>query len=271
MKGSKKSYPQMIGEIVKSERNKRGMSQKRFYEFLFPGGYWDDKGIKSKMHDIEHGQYKFIDPEFLQALHDKCNIGMDYIFGYETEFPNHENEQASKYTGLSSETIEILHELAVAKNTPIPESESDMNDEEFECICKIKSNKQEADWILKILEVLLSEDLDKGDTYPNYNILFDLYMIAVVKPAELRGVTTDSLKGEYGLREISDNTKDLFMDSLSMTDSFGGLHTINVDKIHQQIWKDKLSIDVERFISIAQNYFASNYSNEESTNSLFKV
>ena len=262
MKGSKKSYPQIIGETVKAERAKRKMSQKSFYEFLFPGSYWDDKGVKSKMHDIEHGKTKFIDPAFLQALHDKCNLGMDYIFGFETEFPNHENEQASAYTGLNSKTVEILHELEAAKDASIPEFEPGMSDEEYKHICEMRSDKQEAEWILKILEVLLSEDIDKGETYPNYNILFDLYMVSVVKPAKLRGVPVDSLKGEYGLREISEQTKELNMDFLNMTDSFGGLHTINVDKIHQQIWKDKLYLDVERFITTAQMYFARSCSSD---------
>ena len=161
MEGSKNPYLVKIGEIVKAERNKRKMSQKAFYEFLFPGDYWDDKGIRSKMHDIEHGVVKFIDPVFLQALHDKCNLGMDYIFGFETEFPNHENEQASAYTGLSSKTVEILHELEVAKDASIPELEPEMSDEDYKRLCKMRSDKQEADWILKIFEVLLSEDLDK--------------------------------------------------------------------------------------------------------------
>lgn len=271
MKGSKNPYLVKIGETVKAERNKRKMSQKAFYEFLFPGDYWDDKGIRSKMHDIEHGVVKFIDPVFLQALHDKCNLGMDYIFGFETEFPNHENEQASAYTGLSSKTVEILHELEVAKDASIPELESEMSDEDYERLCKMRNDKQEADWILKILEVLLSEDLDKGKTYPNYNILFDLYMISVVKPATLRGVPVDSLKGEYGLLEISEQTKELYVDSLNMTDSFGGLHTIDIDKLHQQIWKDKLNSDIEHFALIAREYFSKHSSNEKSSNSLFKI
>lgn len=264
MKGGKNPYLVKIGEAVKAERTKRKMSQTAFYTFLFPGVYWDDKSIKSKMHDIEHGDYKFIDPVFLQALHDKCNLGMDYLFGFETEFPNHENEQASAYTGLSSKTVEILHELEVAKDASIPDLEPDMSDEEYKHICKMRNDKQEADWILKILEVLLSEDLDKGDTYPNYNILFDLYMISVVKPAKLRGVPMDSLKGDDGLLEISKHTKELDMDNLHMKDTFGVLHTININKIHQQIWKDKLNVDIERFASIARSYFSKNTSCDKS-------
>ena len=130
MESAKINHLKQIGDCVKRERNKRKMNQLEFYRFLYPGSNLANEGIKSYMNDIENAKRKKIDPDFLLELHEKCDLGMDYIFGYETEFPNHESENASNYTGLSVETIELLHKLALAKKAEIPSLEPGMNDED---------------------------------------------------------------------------------------------------------------------------------------------
>lgn len=273
MKGGKIYYPTRIGDCVKRERKKRKMNQKEFHALIYPGSNLVNESIKSYMNDIENGKRKKIDPDFLLELHDKCDLSMDYIFGYETEFPNHESENASNYTGLSVETIELLHKLALAKKVEIPSLESGMNDEDYEKRCNMLNDKQEADWILKIIEVLLTEDMEtKEGSLPNFNILFDLYMIAVMRPAVIKGIELNSVEENDGLMQISEKYKDLYVDSLYMKDTFGMSHTIDMDKVHQQVWKDKLNDDVKRFISLAQEYFSktNDVEKESSNNRLFK-
>ena len=255
--GSKILYLERMGECVKRERKTRKMNQIEFYQYLFPECPLTNESIKSYMNDIENAKRKTIDPDFLLALHEKCNLGMDYVFGYETEFPNHENENACNYTGLSVKTIELLHELAVDVSATIPPLESCKSDEEWEQRCKMLDAKQGAEWILRILEVLLTEDIERTEgTYPNFKILFDLYMMAVMQPQKLNGVPVDSLKQDAGLKDISYNSKEIYMDSLFVKDSFNFVHRIDVDKVHQQIWKEQLIVDIERFIPVAKKYFS---------------
>ena len=261
--GSKISYIDAIGTTVKNERTKKKMKQIEFYNFLFPNNGLDLKNTKSKMHDIEKGERKTIDPDLLYALHNKCNLGMDYIFGYETVFPNHENENACKYTGLSVETIELLHELAEAQRACVPPLVPDMSNEEFSKRCEILDKKQEAEWILNIIEMLLTEDIDnENESYPNYNILFDLYMLSVAKPEKIYGITRDYTdEDELCIKQILSKSKELYIDSLSMRDSFGVGHVLDIYKIHQQIWKEKLNTDIDRFISMVQNHIVNKQSN----------
>ena len=268
MQGGKIPYLDKMANCVKDERRKRGLSQINFYKYLFPERNLSDESIKSYMNDIEKANRKMIDPDLLHALHEKCNLGMDYVFGYETEFPNHESENACKYTGLSVETVELLNKLAMAKKAEIPPLEAGMSDEDYKRRCNVLNDKQEADWILKIVEVM---DTSEG-TLPNYNILFDLYMMAVMRPAALRGIELNSVGDDEGLMQLSRKYKDLYVDSLYIKDTFGISHTINMDQVHQQIWRDKLNDDVKRFISIAQEYFSKkcDAENESSQNRLFK-
>ena len=273
MKDDKISYLERIGAIVKIERDSRDMSQIDFYNFLFPGNKLLTENIKSKMNDIERAKRKTIDPDFLLALHEKCNLGMDYIFGYETEFPNHENENACAYTGLSIETIELLHGLALAQNEERPSLNVDMSDADYEHRCMLISNKQEAEWILSMIEVLLTQDNSTDGTYPNYKVLFDLYMMAVMKPNNLKGVVLGSVGEDAGLAQVSREYKELYMDSLYMNDSFGGFHQIDIERIHQQIWKETLITDIERFIPAAKKYYSKKHGDADklSNKKLFEV
>lgn len=274
MEGGKIPYLEKIGECVKNERTKLKLSQVKFYKKLFPERNLSVESIKSYMNDIEKANRKSIDPDLLLALHEKCNLSMDNIFGYETEYPNHENENACKYTGLSVETIELLHRLVLAKQADIRPLKPGMSDNEYKQRCDAINDKQEAEWILKIVELLLSEDIEtKRGTFPNYNILFDLYMIAVVKPESLKGVLLNTVGEKDGLVEMSTKYRDLYLDGLYMKDSFGVSHTIDVDSFHQQYWKDKLNVDVGNFISIAQEYFSKkeNKSEKNEKNRIFDV
>ena len=266
MTGGKILYLEKIGDCVKTERTNRKMSQIKFYKYLYPDSNLTNESIKSYMNDIEKAKRKTIDPDFLLALHEKCNLGMDYVFGYETEFPNHENENASNYTGLSVQTIELLHELAKSVTAEIPALEECEGKEDWERRCKLISDKQGAEWILRIIEVLLTEDVETSEgSYPNYSILFDLYMMAIMKPERINGVVVESDRKMGDLMSNPNKSKEIDMNSLFMKDSFGFLHTIQIDEVHQQIWKDKLKADIERFIPVARKYFSEKIISNEIT------
>ena len=102
-----------------------------------------------------------------------------------------------------------------------------------------------------ILEALLNEGRSEED-YANFSILFDLYMIAVVKPEKLHGIRLNEVNKEDDFMQIIGKSEELYVDSLTMSDSFGVAHSIDIDKIHQQIWKNKLNSDVEKFITTIQ-------------------
>lgn len=269
--GGKIDYLEQIADTVTKERKKRKMSQISFFNFLFPDNGLDEKNIKSKMNDIENSKRKTIDPDFLKALHEKCNLSMDYIFGYERIYPNHDNKTSCCYTGLSVDTVELLNKLAVAIKQDVPPIESNMSDEAYKYRIEVLSRKQEAEWVLKILEVLLTEDIDiNNGTYANYNILFDLYMMSIMKPTGLRGIELNPEDEDFGLLELSSKYKDLYLDSLYVLDSFGGCQNININTVHQQVWKNKLNSDLEKFIPVAQKYFSkSSRMSPESNNRLF--
>lgn len=252
--GGENYYLTMIGDTVVRERKKRNMTQKEFYEFLFPDSNLDDKSIKSWMNNVEHGRRKTIDPDLLYHLHEKCNLGMDNIFGYETEFPNHENKNACRYTGLSATAAELLHKFAVAFSAePLPLEEC-KNDEDYKQRCQALSDKQEAEWILMVLELLLSEDYKSSDqTLPNYSILFDLYMLSVTEPERLNGIIKGTVCADDGLMDVAGKYEELYVDSLYMHDSFGFSHQVKIDEVHQQIWKNHLYRDIDRLISIIES------------------
>ncbi|MBO4591556.1 MAG: hypothetical protein J5684_03215, partial [Eubacterium sp.] len=205
--------------------------------------------------DIEKANRKTVDPDLLQNLHDKCNLSMDYIFGYETEFPNYENKNACIYSGLSIDSIELLHSFALAKNEYIPPLETLLSEEEIKKRDNKISKKNEAEWILTILEVLLNTVNENNDSYLCSNILFDLYMIAVVRTANLQGIRAGMVSEDDDNFQIMNKSENLYIDSITMIDTFGASHKLEIDKIHKQIWKNRLYNDIEKFISLIQDKY----------------
>ena len=99
-----------LGEKVVKERTKKKMNQVDFYRYLFPDSDKEDETIKKKMNKIENAKQRSIDFEFVNVLCEKCDLSIDYLFGRQTEFKNHQSEFVNSYTGLSANSIEQLHE-----------------------------------------------------------------------------------------------------------------------------------------------------------------
>ena len=199
------------------------------------------------MNALEKGKRETVDYELLFAIHDKCELSMDYLFGYETEFPNYDNKQASEYTGLNPDTITYLHKLCCDKNAEVSSFSPQMSHEERIKKCLMLDRKKEAEWILKIIEVLLYEKKEEDVSDDNYSLLFDLYMMSVTSPQKIYGIPleeTNKEKEEF-LKFFKPR---LDPHSISMTDTFGGTHSVDIDKIYRQIWKNNLNDHLDSFI-----------------------
>ena len=249
MKTEEKCHLYKLGEIVRQERKKRDMNQIDFYKFLFPDNDYNDENIKKKMNALENGKNTNANYELLFALHDKCELSMDYLFGFETKYPNYENKEACTYTGLSTETIQSLHTFSSALHNSIPEPDAEMSRETFIERDSLISKKNEAAWILKMIDLLFYEDNSSNkNPSSNLKILHDLYMLSVAIPKAIWGTPEDSSDEVDDLGFGLNNSIPLVSNSLVMTDTFGGARSIDINKIHRQIWKDCLVKDLDVFI-----------------------
>ncbi len=250
MKNEYKSHLIHLGKVVKQERKKRKMTQTEFYEFLFPDNDEEELNVKKKMNYIENAKWVEVKYELLLALNEKCELSMDYLLGFENKYPNHDNKFACLYTGLSVETINLLHRLSKAKNADIPPLSSHMDEQQRKKRCQIFSEKMEADWILKISDLLFFEGKDKkGRELSNLKLLFDLYMISVSKPERLFGLPIGTVNKDDDCIDISYKNKELYFDSLLLSDSFDVTHSLDIEEVYQQIWRNRLERDLEEFIA----------------------
>ena len=81
-------------------------------------------------------------------------------------------------------------------------------------------------------------------------------MLSVIKPERIFGITRDYTDEDLSIEQVFNKSRELYITSLSMQDSFGLGHTIDINKIHQQIWKERLAADIERFIAMVQDYIS---------------
>lgn len=261
MKCNEKHSLIALGKLIQSERNKRNMSQTKFYRFLFPLSVREDDNIRRIMREIEHGERKTVDYEFLIALHDKCELSMDYLFGYETEYPTHENKHVCEYTGLSAHTVDILHSYALWNNIDIPDATNEMSDEELKARCINLSQKIESKWILNILDLLFTEQKNKKKTmFPNMKILHEMYMMCASVPESVWGAILEEVELAKTGQFLLDRTHEIKMDSLYMEDSFHAINPINIVELHQRMWRERLMNDLDKLADQVRETAAKNMS-----------
>ena len=192
------SYLISLGEKVVEERTKKKMNQVDFYRYLFPDSDKEDETIKKKMNKIENAKQRSIDFEFVNVLCEKCDLSIDYLFGRQTEFKNHQSEFVNSYTGLSANSIEQLHEwkknLEDNVNTRIltdgywHTGESDIDpDDLFDRAHK----KKEAQHFIEIINYLFEDgeykNNKKNEKYSNLSILYSIYDMCISKPKRIMG------------------------------------------------------------------------------------
>ena len=240
-----------LGDKVRSLRKRKKMNQVTFYRDLYPEKVLEEENIKKKMNAIENGTRKTVDYDFLFRLCDKYEVSLDYLFGFETEYPNYENKAVSNYTGLSSEAVGQLHFWSKYKDKDIPEISSDMSEKQFKEWALEKTRKGEAQWILDITSKLLEKKgvKDKKSGIADLSILYDIYMMSLEPPETITGIPEEIAKGDMEYMQKIYQAEKISTESISFRDSMGEIHSIDIGAVNQQIWKERLLKDIDVFIS----------------------
>ena len=237
-----------MGDRIRSIRKKNAkLNQVSFYRVLFPEKDLQDENIKKKMNKIENGKIKEIDFDLLLRLHEKYDVSVDYLLGYETEYTDYENKAASLYTGLSSGAIKQLHSWKKDRQIDNNKISTGSNDEIKELIYK-RNQRNEADRMLKIINRLL-EPCDDNRKSSGLNVLFDIYMMSISPSDTVLGIPEELAKSNLSLIDRAASAIRISADSLSFSDGSGGIRNIDIGAISRQIWKEQLVNDIECFLS----------------------
>lgn len=172
-----------LGDFVRNQRKNMKMNQIIFYKYLFPEKNLNDENIKKKMNSIENGKGKEMNYELLFRLREKFDVSIDYLLGFEIEYPNYENKAACEYTGLKPETIKQLHFWSKYLMMNEPEAEVDMTDNQLEELYLKKTRISEAKWIFEITNMLFQpkSQTDIKEGISDLTVLYDLYMMSFDK------------------------------------------------------------------------------------------
>lgn len=244
-----------LGEFVYEKRKNLKMNQVTFYKYLFPEKNLEDENIKKKMNAIENGKGKELNYELLFRLHDKFDLSLDYLFGFETEYPNYDNKAACNYTGLGPESIRQLHFWSKYLTKEDPVYSKDMTKQQHKDYCKEKDRIAEAKWIFAIMNALLQPKSaeDKKDGISDLSILYDIYMMMTNDIKRISGIPLDIANSNIPWRQKISSSVTLDPDALYFTDSMKETHTVNISEINRKIWEERLLRDIDIMIQYLRN------------------
>lgn len=240
-----------MGEKIRKIRKSNHLNQTQFYRKLFPEKDLQDENIKKKMYKIENGLRKEVDYELLFRIREVFDVSLDYLFGYETEYPNYENEAASNYTGLSSEAISQLHYWSKYKGDKVAIIPENATDDERKELFKELSNRNEAKWILNIASKLFEHKSEEDEKVgiSDLSILYDIYMMTLDPPDYICGFSDEPIPENASLDEKFSRTIRMSSDAISFSDKMGEIHIMNIKDINQKIWEERLLEDAKEFAS----------------------
>jgi len=240
-----------LGDFVRNQRKNMKMNQIIFYKYLFPEKNLNDENIKKKMNSIENGKGKEMNYELLFRLREKFDVSIDYLLGFEIEYPNYENKAACEYTGLKPETIKQLHFWSKYLMMNEPEAEVDMTDNQLEELYLKKTRISEAKWIFEITNMLFQpkSQTDIKEGISDLTVLYDLYMMSFDKTKKIVGIPLDIANSGLSWFDQVGNNIALDPESLSFADSMNEIHTVNIKEITRKIWEERLLKDINIMIS----------------------
>lgn len=240
-----------LGDFVRNQRKNMKMNQIIFYKYLFPEKNLNDENIKKKMNSIENGKGKEMNYELLFRLREKFDVSIDYLLGFEIEYPNYENKAACEYTGLKPETIKQLHFWSKYLMMNEPEVEVDMTDNQLEELYLKKTRISEAKWIFEITNLLFQpkSQTDIKEGISDLTVLYDLYMMSFDKTKKIVGIPLDIANSGLSWFDQVGNNIALDPESLSFADSMNEIHTVNIKEITRKIWEERLLKDINIMIS----------------------
>lgn len=250
-KMEKNLHLEKLGDFVRNQRKNMKMNQIIFYKYLFPEKNLNDENIKKKMNSIENGKGKEMNYELLFRLREKFDVSIDYLLGFEIEYPNYENKAACEYTGLKPETIKQLHFWSKYLMMNEPEAEVDMTDNQLEELYLKKTRISEAKWIFEITNLLFQpkSQTDIKEGISDLTVLYDLYMMSFDKTKKIVGIPLDIANSGLSWFDQVGNNIALDPESLSFADSMNEIHTVNIKEITRKIWEERLLKDINIMIS----------------------
>ena len=240
-----------MGEKIYRIRKEQRMNQVDFYRDLFPEKDLEDENIKKKMNAIENGKNKRADYELLFRIREKYDVSLDYLFGFETEYPSYENKAASMYTGLSSEAVGQLHYWCRYKGRKVPELYPGMTERQIRAINNESVLSRESEWILFITSKLLEKKSEKDEKtgIADLSVLYDIYMMSLEPPKTLLGIPEEILTKQLSFEDKIGHTVRVSANTVSYIDEMGEIHQVDIRKMNQQVWKERLIKDLEVFIT----------------------
>ena len=202
------------------------------------------------MNAIENGKNKKADFDLLFRLHEKYDVSLDYLFGYETEYVNYENQATSKYTGLSGEAIEQLHFWSKCRDEKMPELPDNITDTDYKDYINHLNLINESKWILDTASKLFEKkyEKDEKDGIADLSILYDIYMLSLDTPETVMGISEEIANSKMPLLEKAANGIRIAANSIFYSDGMNEVHKIDIAEINKQIWKDRLIKDIDMFI-----------------------
>lgn len=244
-----------LGEFVWKTRKDMKMTQIEFYRYLFPEKSLDDENIKKKMNVIENGKGKNLNYEFLFRLHERFDLSIDCLFGFETEYPNYENKAACKYTGLEPEAIRQLHFWNKYLNMDESLLENAITTDNNKILFVEKNRINEAKWIFEILNMILQpkSNEERKDGISDLSILYDIFMMVTSEIEKVVGIPMEVMGSNLSWNEKMMNNIAISPESLCFSDSMNEPHNVNIKEINRKIWEERLMNDIDDMIEHIKN------------------
>lgn len=249
------SHLYKMGERIREVRKRQGLNQIEFYRAVFPEKDLETENIKKKMNQIENGALKRVNIDMILRICEHFDVSLDYLFGFETDYPNYENKAACLYTGLSSEAISQLHFWNGFRDKEIPPRRKGLSAEEEKKYYTELDRIRESKWILEIVNELLEKksEADEKSGISDLSIFYDLYMMTLDAPSIVSGIDADIAFRDIPYWEKWEHIVKVSSDSISYSDQMGEAHSIRFNEINQQVWRNRLMKDIDDFVEYISN------------------
>ncbi|MBO4459233.1 MAG: hypothetical protein J5778_01090 [Clostridiales bacterium] len=243
-----------LGDFVNKTRTNLKMNQVEFYRYIFPEKDLNDENIKKKMNVIENGKGKEMNYELLFRLHDMFDLSMDYLFGFETEYPNYENKAVCKYTGLLPESVRQLHFWGNYLLKEEPKYSNKMTKGQYKEYLLEKTRIEEAKWIFEIVNMLFQpkSDEDEKSGISNLSVLYDIHMLITDRTEKIVGIPMEIASSNLSSVDKSVNSIAISPDSLCFSDSMNEIHKVNIIEVNRKIWEEQLLKDIDALVRVVK-------------------
>lgn len=239
-----------FGEQVRRERKRLSMNQVEFYVGILGGDAPTEEAIKKKMNAVENGKQKSVDLDMLIALCKYCDVSADYLIKGD-DYRNHDVEFVCKYTGLSQDVVEKLHNWAMAAENDVDANFCHQVYTEREEQKHRESFDKEA--ALKYLSIInyLFEEWEEGkskknkERKSNLSILNSLYLLVMDEPKVVWATIKDYYGNDDRLELLDDKSVYVEPDNMMFADVNEVWFPLDCKDMIRQIAKNRLDKQIE--------------------------